>query len=164
MPCRPFLQNMSQSWASLLKTCLRRDSRCSWRELLSCILPDCLWVVLVPEWVCHGDFHATFDPVKRDRRTRPRCVVHCICDAAAGKSPFWRGFSSPFFNGCRCRKVMFWASPECWLMLDTAHAKKGAEASQDKINFHYLLECQKIFNATQRKHHNTCAMCHKIFM
>ena len=27
-------------------------------------------------------------------------------------------------------------------MLDTAHAKKGADASKEKVNFHYLLECQ----------------------
>ena len=46
-------------------------------------------------WVCHHDIHAVFDPVKRDRRTRPRCMVQCICDSAAGKSPFWRGFVSP---------------------------------------------------------------------
>ena len=25
---------------------------------------------------------------------------------------------------------IFWASPECWLMLDTAHAKKGALVCQ----------------------------------
>ena len=62
-------------------------------ELHASRLPDCLWAVLVP------------DPVKRDRRTRPRCMVRCICDSAAGKSPFWRGLSSPFFYRCRCRKV-----------------------------------------------------------
>ena len=130
-------------------------------------------------WVCHKDFHAIFDPVKTDRRTRPRCVVQCICDSAAGKSPFWRGFVSPWFTGVdgvrsvfeshphlwasggpkglhiaqatdpdlanrmlETKGHLFWASPECWLMLDTAHAKKHAEPSKDKINFHYLLECQ----------------------
>ncbi|CAK9113626.1 Carbam_trans_N domain-containing protein [Durusdinium trenchii] len=36
---------------------------------------------------------------------------------------------------------LFWASPECWLMLDTAHAKRFVDASKDKINFN-LLECQ----------------------
>lgn len=130
-------------------------------------------------WVCHHDLHAVFDPIKRDRRTRPRCMVQCICDAAAGKSPFWRSFVSPWFQGPdgipsvfqthphlwsgadakglyiaqatdadlasrmqRSQGKLFWASPECWLLLDTAHAKRGADASKDKINFHYLLECQ----------------------
>ena len=130
-------------------------------------------------WVCHHDLHAVFDPIKRDRRTRPRCMVQCICDAAAGKSPFWRTFVSPWFQGpdgipsvfqthahlwsaadakglyiaqatdadlaSRMQSShgkLFWASPECWLLLDTAHAKRGADASKDKINFHYLLECQ----------------------
>ena len=36
----------------------------------------------------------------------------------------------------------FWVSPECWLMLDTARARRDAKTSKEKINFHYLLECQ----------------------
>eukprot|EP00434_Breviolum_minutum_P028258 symbB.v1.2.024998.t1/scaffold2404.1/size80018/2 len=130
-------------------------------------------------WVCHHDLHALFDPIKKDRRTRPRCMVQCICDSAAGKSPFWRSFVSPWFTGVDAERSIFqthphcwatagtkslhfaqatdadlatrmmesggrnfWASPECWLLLDTAHATRKAEASRDKINFHYLLECQ----------------------
>ena len=53
---------------------------------------------------------------------------------------------------------LFWASPECWLMLDTAHAKKGAEASRGKINFHYLLECQK-FKTQHRENTTTHVQC-----
>ncbi|CAE7949189.1 unnamed protein product, partial [Symbiodinium sp. KB8] len=37
---------------------------------------------------------------------------------------------------------LFWASPECWLMLGTSHASRGAEPSKDKVYFHFLLECQ----------------------
>ena len=129
-------------------------------------------------WVCHHDLHAVFDLIKKDRRTRPRCMVQCICDSAAGKSPFWRGFVSLFFTGVdshtsvfsshptlwadggkkglhiaqatdadlasrmmETEGKLFWASPECWLMLDTAHAKRFVDASKDKINFN-LLECQ----------------------
>ena len=131
-------------------------------------------------WCCHHDIHAVFDPLKTDRRTRPRCMIQGICDSAAGKSPFWRGFMSPWFTGVDNERSvfkthpqlwasssgqkglhvaqatdadlasrmmdtegkLFWASPECWLMLDTAHAAKGSDPSDRKINFHYLLECQ----------------------
>eukprot|EP00439_Symbiodinium_sp_Y106_P065437 s647_g10.t1 len=130
-------------------------------------------------WACHENLHAVFDPIKSDRRTCPRCMVQGICDSAAGKSPFWRGFVSPWFVGVDTEPSvlqthahlwpdggpkglypaqatdadlaermmetsgkLFWASPECWLLLDTAHAKKGASPDQQKVNFHYLLECQ----------------------
>ena len=130
-------------------------------------------------WVCHENLHAIFDPIKSDRRTRPRCMVQGICDAAAGKSPFWGGFVSPWFTGVDGQRSvfqthprlwssggtkglyvaqatdadlaertqessgkMFWASPECWLMLDTSHAKRRANPDKEKVNFHYLLECQ----------------------
>ena len=130
-------------------------------------------------WTCHHNLRAVFDPIKSDRRTRPRCVIQAICDSAAGKSPFWRGFVSPWFTGIDGESSvfqshrglwasggqkglhvaqatdadlaqrmmesggrMFWASPECWLMLDTSHAKRSSDASKEKVNFHYLLECQ----------------------
>ena len=69
-------------------------------------------------WVCHHDLHAVFDPIKRDRRTRPRCMVQCICDAAAGKSPFWRTFVSPWFQGPDGIPSVFQTHAHLWSATD----------------------------------------------
>ena len=64
------------------------------------------------------DLCAVFDPIKRDRSTRPRCMVQCICDAAAGKSPFWRTFVGCWFQGPDGISSVFQTHAHLWSAAD----------------------------------------------
>ena len=130
-------------------------------------------------WVLNKDLHALFQPMRRDRRTRPRTFVQMIAKSSSGKTPSYRGTVTAFLVGADGKKAalhshaelfasggdkglylasatdaefaqrmldsdgqLFWASPENYLLLDHAHAKRNADPSERKVNFHYLLECQ----------------------
>ncbi len=49
-------------------------------------------------WICNKEFHATLDPDRLDRRTRPRAPTQVIGDSNIGKSPFFDEFFAPFMT------------------------------------------------------------------
>ena len=58
-------------------------------------------------WICNKELHATLDPDRLDRRTRPRAPTQVIGDSNIGKSPFFDEFFAPFVSKVQALPWLF---------------------------------------------------------